>query len=130
MDSGQLIIKIILIVVLTAFGVFLMLPGRGQRHIAVRRLLMILLLVLTLLAIVFPTAVTQLARLVGVGRGADLLLYGLIVVYIGNSILLARRHRKTEREITELARQLALLQAPDPNGLRSESDQGSGRPVS
>lgn len=113
MDAGQIVIKIILIVALTAFAVFLMLPGRGQRHLAIRRLLMIVLLVLAVLAVVFPSVVTAVAHLVGIGRGADLLLYGLIVVFAGNSILIQRRHRNTERELTILARQLAILQAPD-----------------
>jgi hypothetical protein len=111
-DTGQLTIKIILIIVLAAFAVFLMLPGRGVRHLAIRRLVMLLLVAGVVLAVVFPSAVTVVARVVGVGRGADLLLYGLIVVFVGNSILQQRRHRHTEREITELARQLAILQAP------------------
>jgi hypothetical protein len=114
MDAGQTVIKIILVVVLAAFAVFLMIPGRGQRHVAIRRLVMLVLLALVVLAVIFPSAVTSVAHLVGVGRGADLLLYGLIVVFAGNSILVQRRHRNTEREITILARQLAILQAPRP----------------
>ena len=113
MDAGQIVIKIILILLLVAFAVFLMLPGRGQRHLAIRRLVMLVLLVLAVLAVVFPSGVTAVAHLVGIGRGADLLLYGLIVVFAGNSILVQRRHRNTEREMTILARQLAILQAPD-----------------
>jgi small membrane protein len=118
MDAGQTVIKIILVVVLAAFAVFLMIPGRGQRHVAIRRLLMLVLLALVVLAVIFPPAVTAVAHLVGVGRGADLLLYGLIVVFAGNSILVQRRHRNTEREITILARQLAILQAPQPAEVR------------
>jgi hypothetical protein len=114
MDAGQTVIKIILVVVLAAFAVFLMIPGRGQRHVAIRRLVMLALFALVVLAVIFPTAVTAVAHLVGVGRGADLLLYGLIVVFAGNSILVQRRHRNTEREITILARQLAILQASKP----------------
>jgi hypothetical protein len=114
MDAGQTVIKGILIVVLAAFAVFLMLPGRGQRHVAIRRLVMVVLLILVVLAVIFPSAVTAVAHAVGVGRGTDLLLYGLIVVFAGNSILMQRRHRTTEREITILARQLAILQAPSP----------------
>ncbi|GAA0427630.1 DUF2304 domain-containing protein [Leifsonia naganoensis] len=123
MDAGQTVIKIILIVALAAFAVFLMLPGRGQRHVAIRRLLMIALLVLVVLAVIFPSAVTAVAHVLGVGRGADLLLYGLIVVFAGNSILVQRRHRNTEREITILARQLAILQAP------TAAEVEAGRPA-
>lgn len=114
MDNGQFVIKIILVLAFAAFAVFLMLPGRGVRHAAIRRLVMVALLAVTVLAVVFPSAVNQVAHFVGVGRGTDLLLYGLIVVFIGNSILVQRRYRNTERQITELARQLAILQAPPP----------------
>jgi hypothetical protein len=123
MDAGQTAIKIILVVVLAAFAVFLMIPGRGQRHVAIRRLVMLALLALVVLAVIFPSAVTSVANLVGVGRGADLLLYGLIVVFAGNSILVQRRHRNTEREITILARQLAILQAPGPEHAEAQAER-------
>lgn len=119
MDNGQIVIKVILVLAFAAFAVFLMLPGRGVRHVAIRRLVMVGLLAITVLAVVFPGVVNQVAHFVGVGRGTDLLLYGLIVVFIGNSILLQRRHRNTERQITELARQLAILQAPAPGAIHA-----------
>jgi len=109
----QFAIKVILIVVLVAFAAFLMLPGKGARHLALRRLSMLLLLVVLVVAVIFPSLVTQLANFVGVGRGTDLLLYGLIVVFIGNSLVQQRRHRKTELEITRLARLFAIENAPD-----------------
>lgn len=113
MDSGQLAIKIILIVVIAVFTVFLMLPGKGARHLALRRLSMLGLLVLVVLAVVFPDSVTAVAQVLGVGRGTDLLLYGLIVVFIGNSLVVQRRHRKTDIEVTKLARLIAIQGAPD-----------------
>ena len=113
MDTGQLAIKIILIVVLLAFSIFLMLPGKGARHLALRRLTMIALLILTVLAVVFPESVTAIAHTLGVGRGTDLLLYGLIVVFIGNSLVVQRRQRKTDIEVTKLARLIAIKNAPD-----------------
>ncbi|GAA1446634.1 DUF2304 domain-containing protein [Leifsonia poae] len=129
MDTGQLTIKIILIIVLAAFAIFLILPGRGVRHLAIRRLVMLLLVAVVVLAVIFPSAVTAVARVVGVGRGTDLLLYGLIVVFVGNSILQQRRHRHTEREITELARQLAILQAPRAGDAFPDVAEGVAEPV-
>jgi hypothetical protein len=114
MDTGQLTIKIILIIIVVAFSVFLMLPGSGARHLAIRRLLMVVLLLAVVLAVIFPSVVTQFANFLGVGRGTDLLLYGLIIVFIGNSLVTQRRHRKTDREITRLARLIAIREAPDP----------------
>ena len=129
MDTGQLAIKIILIVVLLAFSVFLMIPGKGARHLALRRLAMVGLLVLTVLAVVFPESVTAVAHVLGVGRGTDLLLYGLIVVFIGNSLVVQRRQRKSDIEVTKLARLIAIQNAPDPatafDGRRSAGLGGS-----
>jgi hypothetical protein len=60
-----------------------------------------------------------------VGRGTDLLLYGLIVVFIGNSILMQRRHRMIERQITDLARALAISQAPPEEAAEHRPDLSS-----
>ena len=90
---------------------------------------MLLLVAVVVLAVIFPSAVTAVARVVGVGRGTDLLLYGLIVVFVGNSILQQRRHRHTEREITELARQLAILQAPRAGDAFPDVAEGVAEPV-
>lgn len=114
METGQLAIKTILIVVFAAFAVFLMMPGRGARHLAIRRLVMLVILALTVVAVIFPAAINEVAHLVGVGRGTDLLLYGLIIVFIGNSILEQRRYRMIERQITQLAREIAVAKAPAP----------------
>lgn len=115
MDNGQLAIKVLLIAAFAAFAIFLMLPGRGARHIAIRRLVMLAILALTIVAVVFPSTINNVAHFLGVGRGTDLLLYGLIVIFIGNSILMQRRHRLTERQITDLARAIAIAQAPPAN---------------
>jgi hypothetical protein len=126
-ESGQLAIKVILIVVFAAFAVFLMMPGRGARHLAIRRLVMLVVLALTVVAVVFPATINEIAHLVGVGRGTDLLLYGLIVVFIGNSILEQRRHRMAERQITQLAREIAIAKAQSPSETDfSHSDRADG----
>lgn len=68
--------------------------------------------------VVFPNIVNDLAQSVGVGRGADLLLYAFIIVFIGQSLSNARKQRKQDAQLTELARKFALL---DP--LRNDSDR-------
>jgi len=113
--DNQLVIKIILIAVFAILALFLLLPTRGSRHVAIRRLTMLVLFAIAVVAIVFPGATTAVANLIGIGRGADLLLYGLIIVFVGNSVIVQRRHRQLEAQITTLARQIALLQATDPN---------------
>jgi hypothetical protein len=63
------------------------------------------------IAVIFPNVTNRLAHIVGVGRGADLLLYTTVVAFIFyavNSYL----HRQDERyELHSLARKIALLEA-------------------
>lgn len=112
--ESQFLIKVILIVAFAAFAVFLMLPGRGARHLAIRRLVMVLVLALTVLAVIFPDALNRVANAVGVGRGADLLLYGLIVVFLGNALVQQRRNRHIEQQLTRLTRRIAIAEAQLP----------------
>ena len=115
MDS-QLWIKILLIAVFVIFAVTLVLPGRGARHLAVRRIALVLVFLVAIVAIAYPELLNSIANLVGVGRGTDLLLYGMVVVLIGNIISTTRRHRQMEREVTQLARALALSEASRQDG--------------
>lgn len=113
MDS-QIIIKIVLIVAVVAAGGVLFAPASGARRLALRRLAMLGLLVVAIFAIVFPDIITNVARWFGVGRGTDLLLYGLIVVFVANSLSNARRNRQLEEQTTDLARAVAIQNAPRP----------------
>jgi hypothetical protein len=115
MDS-QLWIKILLIAVFVIFAVMLVLPGRGARHLAVRRISLVVVFLAAIAAIAYPDLLNYLANLIGVGRGTDLLLYGMVVVLIGNIISTTRRHRQMEREVTQLARALALSEAERASG--------------
>ncbi|GAA4165536.1 hypothetical protein GCM10022286_28870 [Gryllotalpicola daejeonensis] len=114
--EAQLLIKIVLIVAFVAFAVFLMLPTRSVRHVALRRIVLVIVLALAVLAVVFPNVLTTVAHLVGIGRGTDLLLYGLIVVFLGNALVMQRRSTYIEKQVTVLARRIALLEAPQAAG--------------
>lgn len=111
--SNQLVIQIILVAVFVVFAVVLILPGRGPRRLALRRLALLGALLAAILAIVFPGVVNDIANLVGVGRGTDLLLYALVVVFIGTTIANGAQNRQMHREITRLARSIALRDAED-----------------
>ena len=96
------------------FGIALVLPATGARRLAIRRVLLLLTTLAGIVAIAFPQIVNDLANLLGVGRGTDLILYVLVVVFIGTSISNSIRHRHLEREVTKLARRVALDAAPPP----------------
>lgn len=111
---NQLIIQIILIAIFAIFAVILLLPGRGARRLALRRLTLLTAFLAAIMAVVFPSFINGIANILGVGRGTDLLLYALVVVFIGNSITVAAHNRQLNREITQLARFVALRDAQRP----------------
>jgi hypothetical protein len=125
--DNQLIIKIILIALFVVFGIALVLPSTGARRLAIRRILLLLTTLAGIVAIAFPELVNDLANLVGVGRGTDLILYVLVVVFIGNSISNSIRHRQLEREVTKLARTVAIASAPPPGKTEREREEGPVR---
>jgi hypothetical protein len=93
---------------------FLILRGGGARHQAIRRILLVLFVLGAAVSVLFPQLLTALARLVGIGRGTDLLLYVLVIAFLGFAATTYRRSRQLENQITELARQIALLGAEKP----------------
>lgn len=111
--ADQPLIKIVLLAAIVVVTTMLTRSTAGARHQAIRRLLLVGFVVLAGVAILFPRLLTQLAQLLGVGRGADLLLYGLTVVFLGYVAASYRRMRQMEQQVTTLARELAVREALD-----------------
>lgn len=108
-------IKILLIAGALAFGfLFYRRPGTGG-HLAVRRILGILVVVGGIVAVLFPLAVTKVANAVGVGRGTDLVLYVSVMVFLFTSVSLYQRVSSLDQQVTELTRHLALLTTREPS---------------
>lgn len=106
-----MLIKVLLLLSIAVVVVlFLRSPG-GARHLAVRRMAVVLFAVLAALSVLFPDAWNDVAAIVGVGRGTDLLLYGLIVVFLVYMVTTYRRFREMEHNLTLLARRLAIDEA-------------------
>jgi hypothetical protein len=102
------LIKVLLLVAIAVVVVLSLRAPAGARHLALRRVSVIGFAALAVLSVLFPDAWTAPAAVVGVGRGTDLLLYGLIVVFLGYMVTAYRRFRHLETQITQLARRLAL----------------------
>lgn len=103
-----MLIKVLLLVAIAVVVVLSLRAPAGARHLAVRRVAVIAFAAFAVLSVLFPDAWNAAAELVGVGRGTDLLLYGLIVVFLGYMVTTYRRFRDLESQITQLARRLAL----------------------
>src|SRR5690554_612198 len=111
----MLIVFQILAVIAIAVAAFFMLRGGGARHQAIRRIFMLAFIVAAASSVFFPQIWTWVASFFGVARGADLLLYFLVLTFLGFVASTYRRFRTLEQDVTELARQLALLEAPQPS---------------
>jgi hypothetical protein len=99
------------VLLIAAAAVFIVLTWRRERSGQVSRLPAVFwsLVWLALIVVaVWPEAASLLARTVGVGRGADAVLYLSVAALFWLVFRLAVRQRRTEGEITRLVRELAL----------------------
>jgi small membrane protein len=88
---------------------------------ASKRVALVLFAVANVYAVMRPDDLSALARLVGVGRGTDLVLYALVVAFMAGMFSFYQRFRVVDRRYTELARTVALREAEVVNterGLR------------
>ncbi|WP_083602843.1 DUF2304 domain-containing protein [Bowdeniella nasicola] len=113
-------IQLLLILGVVIAGIILTRSSAGARHQAIRRIFMALFAAVAVYFIIFPSAASQIARIVGVGRGADLLLYALVVAFFSFVATSFKRVAAMERRITELSRQLAISRAPGPEAIHQQ----------
>jgi|SRR3989344_1926662 len=81
------------------------------RSVLKDRLIAFTLFIVAIIAILFPDITTVIANLLGVGRGADLLIYILSTGSVFAFILIGTRLLNIERNITELVRHIAIINA-------------------
>ena len=75
---------------------------------------MLLFLVAAATSVFFPDVWTWAANLLGIGRGTDLLLYLLVLIFFGFVANTHRKFRQLEDSLTTVARDLALQRAAQP----------------
>ncbi len=79
--------------------------GRGSRRVA---LLWAVLWLLAGVAVAWPGLTKDIARAVGIGRGADLVMYLAIIAMFVGFFLVYARMRRLEANITRLVRHIAI----------------------
>ncbi|GAA0278516.1 DUF2304 domain-containing protein [Cryptosporangium japonicum] len=105
------LIQFLLLLSVVAVLFYFVRSQHGVRLQASKRLAFIGFLIFTAYAVLRPNDVTWVAHKVGVGRGADLVLYATVVAFVFVVINFYLRTREMERRITELARAVALRDA-------------------
>jgi hypothetical protein len=81
-----------------------------------------------LLASIDPDRVTRVANAIGIQRGADLLLYLLVLAVLQGFLLIYIRLRRVRRDMTLVVRRMALLEAE--RGLAAEEHRTGQTPGS
>jgi hypothetical protein len=109
-----MVIQFILIATAVVLFVFFIRSSHSVRTQAFKRIGFVIFLLLSLDAVLRPNDTTWLARKVGVGRGADLLLYMLVAAFAFFAVNTFLRFRNLERRFTDLARAIALRDAQLP----------------
>lgn len=103
--------QIILVVALLGIAVYLLRSTPSPRHLAIRRLVMLLGIVVGIVVIIWPDLLTSIAQLVGIGRGADLLFYVAIIIGLLYTVNEYKRSVRLARLNTRLAREITLTEA-------------------
>ena len=108
---NQIWIQLLLLVAVGVVTLLLTRSTADARHQAIRRILLVLFALVAALSVLFPSWVSWVAVRVGVGRGTDLILYGLVIAFLSYVASAHRRMNDLSRKITRLTRELALARA-------------------
>lgn len=117
--------QLVLILAVVAILLYFVRRKHNVRMQAGKRIGFFLFLALNIYAVLFPGHVSWVAHQLGIGRGADLVLYALVMAFVFGMINTYLRFRGTNQQITELARTLAIREAELVNqqrGVLSENE--------
>ena len=101
----------VLVIALLFAGVYLLKARRSASQRAIRRLFILAALLAGAFAVLFPEYTNVVAALLGIGRGADLLLYTFVIFALFYVVHQYRSQLWQEKVTTDLARSLTLTRA-------------------
>ena len=105
-----MLIQILLIAVV--LGLLLWVARQRATAIsAMKKIGLSLLAVVMIVSVLFPQITTAVANVLGVGRGADLLLYVLTPAFVVFALTQYTRNQANRRLTFSLARRIALIEA-------------------
>lgn len=105
------LIQTVLIVAVLVFASRMLALRNTHKGGAWKKLGLILLAVATITSIVNPELTTLLANMVGIGRGADLLLYTLFMAFLLYVVTRYVSDQDKRDELFRLARRVAVIEA-------------------
>jgi len=116
-----MIIKVILAFAITFIALWFLINRNTYKARAWKKIAMIIFTILAVIVVWFPNTSNTIAHKVGVGRGADLLLYLLALAFIFSTLSLYIKHKEDQRHIVILARRIALIEAKHQKNERLHS---------
>jgi small membrane protein len=120
-----MLIQIILILAVLFLLLFFLRHHGKSKTAASVKIGFSLFMVFGLLAVLLPEEVTVLAKFLGVGRGTDLLLYGMVVSFGFATINTYLRFKELELRYAKLVRAVAIQNSEAPEDKTSESAASS-----
>lgn len=117
-----MIIQILLIIILFFVLLNFIRHRNNVKTKAYKSISFLIFLALSIIFIIEPNILNSIANFVGVGRGADLLLYILIVLFIYQSINDYFREKENRNKTVLIVRKLSILEAmKEKNGKKLNS---------
>lgn len=118
----QIIVQIVLLLAVVLVSLALMRGGSNARHLAIRRIMLVLFAGVATFSVFFPGFLTTVANMLGIGRGTDLVLYALIVTFLVFMATTYQRFRELEKTLTLMSRRIALDESERPWEKQSKDD--------
>lgn len=106
-----MLFQFILIAIIIVITVFALRSTPGEKSLAIKRLSALIFLAAAVSAILFPQLLSAAAKVLGIGRGTDLLLYVFVVAGLLFAVMTIRAKARSDARVTDLARAVALIEA-------------------
>lgn len=106
-----MVIKVLLISATLVFGMLTLRERQPATHQAIRRIALLSLVPVGVVAVAFPDTTVWAAHLVGVQRGTDLLLYVFVMMFLFTTLASYQRLHQVESQLVQLTREVALQES-------------------
>jgi hypothetical protein len=106
---------IIQVILFIAVFALLLLYFKLFKNRILQRIFFLIVFLSGIIAVALPNVTNKLAKLVGVGRGADLLLYLMVIIFYFAFILVYRKVEEIRERQTEIIRYITLQNAINNN---------------
>jgi hypothetical protein len=116
-----MIIQVVLVIGFLAIIYWLLSNRKNSKGKAWQKISLILLLLIAIVAVLFPDLLNDVAHFFGVGRGADLVLYIVVFAFLAYVTIQYIKQKEHDRTVAVLARRIAIIEANERVALKQLS---------